>query len=129
MTDITKKYRRLSRILLMISFLLNIAPIAIYSIIGLIQADLITEKVTLTATIFIVGIMSLISFVNKVTISSRIWVILIGLYICLDEFITPLIIIAVTQIIDEWFICPIQKTCRNRYMVNREIDKRYPKEG
>lgn len=124
MTSRTKKYRCWAAILLIISILLNVAPIAAYTIIGFVQADLIVEKVALTSTIFIVGIMSLVALVNKTTMRSRIWVILLGLYMCLDSFITPLIIIAITQILDEWFVSPIHKSCRNRYIINKEIDKR-----
>lgn len=124
MTSTTKKYRRLAALLLIVSILLNVAPIAAYTIIGFVEADLIVEKVALTTTIFIVVIMTLIAIVNKTTLRSRIWVIMLGLYICLDMFITPLIIIAVCQILDEWFAHPIYKSCRNRYIINKEIDKR-----
>jgi hypothetical protein len=124
MTPKTKKLRFWATILLVISILLNVAPVAIYTVIGFVEADLVVEKIALTSTIFIVIIMTLVAIVNKTTMRSRIWVIILGLYACLDMFITPLIIIAVCQVVDEWLANPIYKSCRNRYIINKEIDKR-----
>lgn len=123
-SPITKKFFRWAAVLLVLSLLLNIAPIAAYTIKGFVEADLIVEKVALSATVFIVLILSAISWINKTTMRSRIWIILLGLYGCLDVFITPLIIIAVCQVLDEWFINPLYKSCRNKYTINKQIDKR-----
>lgn len=120
----TKKYHIWSIIFGVMSVLANIAPLATYTIMGFVQADLVVEKVGLASTIFIVLIMSLISWINKTTMRSRVWVIVLGLYFCLHNFITPLIIIACCQIADEWLISPLHKFCHDRYVINKQIDKR-----
>lgn len=124
MTPITKKYRIIAVLLLIISILFNVAPLAAYTITGLVEADLTTEKVALTSTIFVVAILSVVAWVNKTTMRSRVWIVMLGLYFCLDSFITPLLIIAITQILDEWIISPLHKYYRNKYRINKEMDHR-----
>lgn len=120
----TAKYRRLYWLFAIVSLLLNIAPLATYTIIGLVSADLVVEKVALTMTVFVVVILSLVALINKTTMRSRIWVILLGLYACLDYMLTPLLIIAITQILDEWFVNPAAKSFKNKLIINKQIDKR-----
>ena len=109
MTKLTRNYRFISILLVVCSILLNVAPLGTYAIIGLSEANLVTEKVALVSTVFVVLILSVIAWVNKTTMRSRIWVVILGLYFCLDNFLTPLIIIAITQVVDEWLISPLCK--------------------
>ena len=124
MTDITKKYRIIAAVLLIITILLNVGPLATYSVIAFCEADLVVEKVSLTCTVFIVLIMTLYSMVSKTALRSRIWIILLGMYFCLDYILTPLIIIAVCQVADEIIFNPLYRHYHNKYTINREIDKR-----
>lgn len=121
---ITKKYHIAAIILLVVSILLNVAPLATYVVLGLTSGAVIVEKVALTSTIFIVLIMSCIAWMNKTVMRSRIWLIMLGLFFCLDSIATPLIIIAVTQVVDELIVCPLRAHYKNRYTINKEIDKR-----
>lgn len=125
MSERTRKFRCLYWIFFVISLVINIGPLACYTISALINADLTHEKVTLTMTVLIVLIMTIISIINKITLKSRLWIILIGIYICLDYIMTPLIIIAVCQILDELIISPLKKSYKNRLIINKEMDKRY----
>lgn len=120
----TTKTKRLSVLFTIVSVLLNICPIAVYSITALINADLMHEKVALSLTVFIVLILSAVCLVNKVALRSRLWILLIGLYFCLDFILTPLIVIAVCQVLDELIVSPVAKHYRNRYKINKEIDQR-----
>ena len=124
MSAITRKFRFWTAVCLILSLLLNVAPLAAYTIIGFVEADLVVEKVGLAATIFIVLIMTAIAWINKTTMRSRVWILLLGMYFCLHNFITPLIIVAICQVIDEWFISPLHNYCRERYVINKELDKR-----
>lgn len=124
MTPITKKYRLIAAILLIASILLNVAPLGYYTIDALLSADLVAEKVKLCMTVFVVLIMSIVSWVNKTTSRSKVWVIIIGLYLCLDHFLTPLLLIGITQIADEWIVSPLHRSARNKYTINKQIDKR-----
>lgn len=91
----TRKYRRLSFLFGTISVLLNIAPFTIYAFIALVDSALIYQKIALSMTVLVVAILSLVALVNKVAMKSRLWIVLVGIYVCLGEIITPLIIIAV----------------------------------
>lgn len=120
----TKTYRIWFWILAVLSFLLCVGPLAAYSVSALIAADLVIEKVALASTVFIVLIMSLVSWLNKIALRSRLWIILIGLYICLDSIMTPLIIIAACQVIDEIIVCPIKHNLSTKLTISKELDKR-----
>lgn len=124
MTSTTKKYRAAALVLLCLCILLNVGPLATFTIIAFCEANLVVEKVTLTCTIFIVLIMTLYSLVSRAALRSRIWVILLGMYFCLDYILLPLVIIAVCQVVDEILVTPLRKHYHNKYTINREIDKR-----
>lgn len=120
----TGNCRKLFLLFSTLSFCLNIAPLGYYIIKALIEADLTHEKVALTSMVFIVLILSIVSWVNKITLRSKLWIILIGLYICLDYIMTPLIIIAICQVIDELIISPLAKNYKTKLTINKEMDKR-----
>jgi hypothetical protein len=124
MSDRTIKFKRLYWIFLIFSLLLNVGPLAGYSITALINADLVHEKVALTMTVFIVLILTIVSMINRVTMKSRLWIVLIGIYMCIDYILTPLIIIAVCQILDEIVVTPLKKTYKNKLTINKEMDMR-----
>lgn len=120
----TSKMRRAYWIFVILSLLLNICPLGVYTIKALFEANLTHEKIALSMIVFIVLIMTIISIANKIVLRSRLWIILIGVYICLDHIMTPLIIIAVCQILDELLITPLKKSFKNKLNINKEIDKR-----
>ena len=120
----TRKYRIAFWVLWSIHMLLNVCPLAVYTIMALVQGQLIYEKVALTMTVFIVLILTIISIVNKITLRSRLWIILIGVYVCLGEILVPLIVIAFCQIADELVICPLKAHYKSKLTINKEIDKR-----
>lgn len=126
MSDITRKYSRLTALFMTIHIVLNIGPLATYSIMALIKSDLTHEKITLCSTVFVVIIMTAFAAVNKIALRSRIWVILIGIYICLNDIITPLIVIASTQLADELLIHPLYTLFKRNKEINKQIDRRIP---
>lgn len=120
----TKKYSRLHLIFSLTSLLLNIFPFAYYVIEGLLGGSATIEKVTLTSTIFIVLVMTLVSLVNKKAMRSRLWILLIGLYVCLDNILTPLLMIAICQVVDEIIVSPLVRVFRVKKTIHKELDKR-----
>lgn len=120
----TTKFRLLYWLFFAASLLLNVAPLAVYTVGALCSATLVYEKVALCMTVFVVLIMTVVAMINKVTLKSRLWIILIGIYICLGEILTPLIIIACCQITDEIIIHPLKASFRNKYTINKELDLR-----
>lgn len=124
MSPRTKKYRTLFVLFAVVSVLLNIGPLAAYSIMAICGAGLFYQKFALVASVFIVLLMSLVAWANHITMRSRIWVVLIGLYFCLNHIATPLLVIGITQIVDEVVISPLRDRYHNKYTINREIDSR-----
>lgn len=120
----TRKYRMAFWVLWSIHMLLNVCPLAVYTIMALVEGQLIYEKVALTMTVFVVLILTLVSIINKITLRSRLWIILIGVYVCLGEILVPLIVIAFCQIADELVICPLKEHYKRKLTINKEIDKR-----
>lgn len=123
MSDITKKYKKRYKILTAISIILNLAPIIAYSIYGFIQGS-IGEKATLSLSLIICIIFVAINFIFKYHIRSSIWIILIGIQVCLKNITTLLLIIALITILDEFVLTPLAKKSREKYVINNEIDKR-----
>jgi hypothetical protein len=120
----TKKLRTWLIILVVLSFLLNVGPVAAYAIMGLVEGTLLIEKVALSMTIFVVAILSVIAWANKLVLRSRLWILLAGLFFVLDAFAAPLIIIGACQVLDELIVSPIKHRVRTRYTINKEMDRR-----
>lgn len=120
----TKKLKAKYITAALISILLNICPLLVFTIIAFISGTAIVHKVTLSMTLLLVLIFTLITLVNKTVFRSKLWILLIGLWLCLDNILTPLIVFASCQIIDELIVTPIKNHYRDRYKINKEIDKR-----
>lgn len=120
----TKKCKVAYVLLTILSVLLSVGPLAAYTIAALVTSTLVVEKVALCATVLVVLVLSVVAWVNKTTMRSKVWVIMLGLYFCLDHFIGPLLVMAFTQITDEWFVSPAKAHYREKYHINKEIDKR-----
>lgn len=120
----TKRNGTLYLLFAFLSFALWFAPIATFTLIAILEGTLLYQKVSLAVTLFIVIIMTLVAVVNKVVMRSRLWIILIGVYICLHNIMTPLFVFAVCQIADELIVCPLKKRYKRKYQINKEIDGR-----
>ena len=123
-TKITNKYKILYWIFNILSFVVMFVPIAVYVIKGYIEADLTTEKVGLTCTIMVSIILVSINFLFKYHIRSTLWILLLGVYFCIDNILAMIILIAVGTILDEFVLTPLKKSFKNKYTINKEIDKR-----
>jgi hypothetical protein len=99
--------------------------LVVYSAIAFNSAGATTvDKITLMSLLSVGTILSLVCLINKYTPRCRLWLILIGLYVCLDQFIGCVLVMAITQSLDELIICPLSKYYKNTYKINKEIDKR-----
>lgn len=122
----TKKYNRLYWTFFILSLLLNAGPLFYYVGEAALSGALVHEKVTLSLLVIVVLIMSVVSWANKIVLRSKIWILIIGLYFCLDHFIAPIMVIAITQIVDECIATPLYKSFKTKRNTHREIDKRLP---
>lgn len=125
MSDVTKNYKTKYTIFNILSICLTLLPMLIYVIIGFSQGS-VQEKVVLGLTTFVAIALSVINLLFKYSIRSTIWILLIGVYVCLDKITTLLIIIAICTIVDEFIITPLKKKYKEKYKINKEIDARLP---
>jgi hypothetical protein len=120
----TKKAKRGLLICRLLHLLFFWCPLVVYTILGFVQGTAVVDKITLSCTLLIVLVLSLVSLVNKVALRSKLWVLLIGLWACLDTFMQPLILIATTQVIDELILSPLVSYYKTKVQINKELDKR-----
>ena len=119
----TKKYKTKLNICRLLSFTITVLPVIIYTIKGFMDGS-IGEKVSLGICVILALIFMLINVMFKYHIRSTLWVLLIGIYVCIDNIIPLLIIMASTTIIDEFVLVPLINKYKNKYIINKEIDLR-----
>lgn len=119
----TKKYKIKLNICRLLSFTITVLPVIIYTIMGFMDGS-IGEKVSLGICVILALIFVLINVMFKYHIRSTLWVLLIGIYVCIDNIIPLLIIMAATTIIDEFVLVPLINKYKNKYIINKEIDLR-----
>lgn len=120
----TKKYRRRYIALLLMSLILNLFPVAFYTVKALMASAAIVHKVALCSTIFIALILTMVSLITKVSLRSTLWVLVIGIYVCLHSIKDMIIFVAVFQVVDEMIITPMRKSAKNKLTIHKELDKR-----
>lgn len=123
MSETTKNLKRKMTIFHLASWILTFAPILIWLCVAMYKSNDIT-KTTLAISIVVAGLLSMANLLLKYSIRSTIWVLLIGIYVALRNITPLLIIIAVCTIIDEFIVHPLYKHYKERYHINKEIDKR-----
>lgn len=120
---LTKKYRILKNIFLFISIFCLCFPMTYYGIQAFIKGSKV-EKFTLGAfCVVAIGMVS-INLLMKIHLKSMVWMLLLGIYVCLDNITTLLIMVAVCTILEELVINPLYKHFKSKYIINKEIDKR-----
>lgn len=125
MSTMTSKYKRLSIITFLLSSICSLCPILIYVIKAFVDKDVQeVNKYTLGIMCSVALVVTLINIVAKLHLRCIPWILLLGIYLCLKDITTLLVIMAVTTIIDELILVPMHKSFKNKYTINKEIDKR-----
>ena len=120
----TKKFKKLTLLFSLLSFFCFFGPLIYFGSVAFFGGALIISKLTFTASVFISIIVTIASFGKKWVPRSRVWIILLGLYFCIDNFIAVILAFAITQIIDELILCPLKHYCSDKASMNHEIDAR-----
>lgn len=119
----TKKYRRAYWILTAISWALVLGPLIFYVIYGFITGGTV-EKFSLGITTMAAIGLTAFSIVFKKHIRSTFFIILLGIYLAIREITVVLIILSVCTILDEFLIAPMQRSYREKLVINKQIDRR-----
>lgn len=120
----TNKYKKLYILFAMLSFLCFLGPAIFFTMAAFVTNTAVVSKVALSSTVLIVLILSIIAMANKIAMRSRLWILLIGLFICLDSIIVIVFTIGSCQILDELIFTPLKNHYKTKYTINKEIDKR-----
>lgn len=125
-TDYTKNVRRQLWLYRIIDIMCLFLPVAIYVVIALTEDGVtVAGKVSVVGTVAIALILCVFNVVAQKKLRCPIWIILIGLYIAIQKYLLPLIIIlAVTTILDDLILTPIISYYRTKLISSKTIDER-----
>lgn len=119
----TEKYRKLYITSRVLSILMVVMPVLIYTVIGFVNGGT-RSKLVLGMCLTLALIFVIINVIAKHRIRSTIWILLIGIYVACDNIIPLLSIMAASTIIDEFILEPLYKKYKEKYTINKEIDAR-----
>lgn len=119
----TKKYKKYYIILTLISIALVFGPLIGYIIYGYIVSGTV-QKLTLTGTVMAAIVLTVISVLFKKNIRSSIFILILGIYMAISKIQVLIIILSISTMLDEFLITPARKVFRDKYRINKEMDKR-----
>lgn len=120
----TKTFRTLAIVFTVLSLLAMFGPMIYFCGFAFLGGTATVYKVALVSSVAVVMIMTMVSALAKWAARSRIWIILLALFFCLDSFLTVIIVFCVTQILDELVFCPLKRYFWHKHSINSEMDKR-----
>lgn len=82
-------------------------------------------KVSVVGTVAIALILVMFNVIAQKRLRCPIWIVLIGFYVAVRDWLLPLIImLAVSSILDDLFLTPIISYYRSKLIANKAIDER-----
>lgn len=119
----TKKAKNRYILFKTLSVCLTFLPLIIYVIMAFVYGQPL-EKFTMGCMVTIALVFVILNVIMKYNIRSTVWVLIIGIYLCLDNITPLLIIMAVSTVLDEFVISKLSNKYKNEFVINKEIDKR-----
>ena len=116
----TKNLKRLKIIFWIASITATLIPFVFYLIKAFIEGDP-GQKFTLGSTILVATVLLLINVIFK--LRSALWVLVLGIYICLKDIAPMLLTVAICTIADELILSPLARHFSRLHQINVEIDK------
>lgn len=123
MSDETSKYLKAYRIAKALSILLTIGPLLFYIVMGFTISEPV-KKIILSLTAISAILLTAINVVFKLHIRSSIYLLMLGIHVCISNITGLIIMMAATTLLDEVVATPLCKYYREKYAINKEIDKR-----
>lgn len=121
----TANCRRQLWLFRILDFLLLFVPVIVYVCIAFNSEISIAGKIALIGMISVALIVSIINLLTKQRLRCPIWLLLLGLFIAVKEMLLPLVIIlAITNTLDDLFFTPIITYYRTKLIANKAIDER-----
>ena len=125
-SQFTKICRRKLWIFRILDWICLIMPILIYVIIALSNDGIkMGYKVTLMSMLIIAIILCVVNVIAQKRLRCPIWILLIGLYVAMRDYLMPLIIIlAVVSILDDLVFTPLIHYYYTKTVASKTIDQR-----
>lgn len=120
----TKSYKVKKDIMFLLSVLCSFGPLIVFTIMGLAQGEGV-EKVSLTITAIASIALGVMAVLCKIHLRSTIYILMIGLWIALDNLLPFIITLMICTILDEIVFTPLHKRFKEDYHTNKQIDKRF----
>ena len=128
MSKVTKNCRAIDIGCLLVSILINLAPLIIGVVYAFINGEP-AQKFTMGMTITVAVILSVYNLVAKMHLRSVLWVLLLGISFCLNDIKQLLVIMAISTIVDELVFSPLHVHYHSKYLINKEYDERQKVNG
>lgn len=122
-TDVTKKYKKIYLCCSITSWIITLVPLIVYVVKAFIEGSIV-NKLSLGLMLTSAIILTLINLVAKMHLKTPIWMLVIGIYFCLDNIMPLLVILVLSTMIDELILTPMAKNYKNKFIINKEIDQR-----
>ena len=105
-------------------------PLIIYIGIALSSGEaIVAQKVAVVSTTMIALILSIFNVLSQKRLRCPIWIILIGLFVAVRDYLMPLIIIlAITSVLDDLVFTPLISYYKTKLVANKAMDERLPEE-
>lgn len=124
-TNRTRNAKRGLWICRILSVLVTLLPVIYYVIKGFADESIGTkQKACLGCMVCLAITLYLINVLMKYSIRSTVWILLLGVYVCLEDILPLILMLAIGTIIDEFVLTPLKKHYASVYCINKEIDLR-----
>lgn len=125
-SNFTKRIRRKLWILRVLDFALLFLPAIVYVFIALCSDGVVAVgKVSVVASVMVATILTAFNVVSQKRLRCPVWILLIGLYVAIKEYLLPLVIIlAVTSVLDDLVFSPLINHYSVRAKSSKLIDDR-----
>lgn len=123
MEDKLKSLRAKRDVFGIISAALMFGPTIYFIIAGFASGAGVMQKTKLGITIVLAIILLLISLKNKHFKRASIWVLIIGIYVCMANFEAVLLAFAITQILDTCIASPVYNYYKTEYRIAKGVQK------
>lgn len=119
----TKNYKFKKNITFILSMLCSIGPLVVFTIMGIIQGEGV-EKISLTLTAISSIVLAVIAILNKIHLRSTTYILMIGLWIALDNLLPFVITLMICTMLDELVLTPLHERWKEDYHTNKQFDRR-----
>lgn len=125
-SEFTKSCRRKLWFFRLLDWICLAAPLIVYVIIALFNDGIkVTYKVAVISTLMIALVLTIFNIIAQKRLRCPIWIVIIGLYIAIRDYLMPLIIIlACTSILDDLVFTPLIHYYYTKTVASKTIDQR-----